>query len=84
MINGKYKIKGEWAAHTSLDAEVVKVSGGEDESFILDVDGAGQLLFTIYDFEDGDYSFGGDEKLRKGMKAKVLIFLDANVEESFK
>lgn len=83
MISGKYKIKGQWAAHTSLDAEVVKIDSG-GERFVLDVDGAGQLAFTIYDFEDGDYSFGGDEKLRKGMKAKVLIFLDANVEESFK
>lgn len=83
MIAGKFKIKGQWTAHTSLDAEVVNVSK-DGENFVLDVAGAGQLLFTIYDFEDGDYSFGGDEKLRKGMKAKVLIFLDANVEESFK
>lgn len=83
MISGKYKIKGQWVAHTGLDAEVVKVSA-DGENFVLDVAGAGQLAFSIFDFEDGDYVYGGESELQKGMKARVFIFLDANVEDSFK
>lgn len=83
MIEGKYKIKGQWIAHTSLDAEVAKVSKNGDD-FVLDVAGAGQLAFSIFDFEDGDYIYGGESEMKKGLKAKVLIFLDANAEESFK
>lgn len=84
MIAGKFKIKGQWTAHTSLDAEVVNVSK-DGENFVLDVAGAGQMAFSIFDFEDGDYVYGdGESELQRGMKAKVFIFLDANVEDSFK
>lgn len=83
MISGKFKIKGQWTAHTGLDAEVVNVSK-DGESFVLDVAGAGQMAFSIFDFEDGDYVYGGESELKKGMKAKVFIFLDANVTDSFK
>lgn len=80
MLIGKFKIKGQWAAHLSTDAEVVKI---EEDQFLLNVGEAGQLVCSIYDFEDGEYMVGGSE-LKKGMKAKVYIFLAANVEESFK
>lgn len=83
MIEGKYKIKGQWIAHTSLDAKVTSVDRDGD-NFVLDVAGAGQLALSIFDFEDGDYIYGGESEMKKGMKAKVFIFLDANVEDSFK